>query len=211
MRECARIKSFLTVYVSALVFLENSLRPLHHVTVRFALGPLEEGLLQLALQQLHETVGVCVVVNTTASREEHTHTQTHGQHNVLTSGLKGKLACLCYTGSAGWIWPFNTETKEESTISTYRMFMWHWSHKVRGAERWSDIISIRGTLDWISSPELLFIGCVTCPVCHEPKQREQVPLRLSAAHLPWPSPQHRIMRLNLPFPSSTKFLVYLPE
>jgi len=26
---------------------------------------------------------------------------------------------------------------------------------------------------------------------------------------PWPSPQHNTMRLNLPFPSSTKFLVYL--
>lgn len=34
---------------------------------------------------------------------------------------------------------------------------------------------------------------------------------VGAAHLPWPSPQHRIMRLNLPLPSSTKFLVYLPK
>lgn len=36
-------------------------------------------------------------------------------------------------------------------------------------------------------------------------------LPFTAAYLPWPSPQHRIMRLNLPFPSSTRFLVYLPK
>lgn len=54
------------IYVSTLVLLENSLRSLLHVSVRFAFGPIEQRLLQLALQQLHETVGVCVVVNTTA-------------------------------------------------------------------------------------------------------------------------------------------------
>lgn len=32
-----------------------------------------------------------------------------------------------------------------------------------------------------------------------------------ATHLPWPSPQHRIMRLNFPFPSSTRFRVYLQK
>lgn len=69
-------ESFLTIYVSTLVLLENSLRSLLHVSVRFAFGPIEQRLLQLALQQLHETVGVCVVVNTTASCEEHTHTDT---------------------------------------------------------------------------------------------------------------------------------------
>lgn len=36
-----------------------------------------------------------------------------------------------------------------------------------------------------------------------------IPLHVEALHLPWPSPQHRIMRLNFPLPSSTKFLVYL--
>lgn len=29
------------------------------------------------------------------------------------------------------------------------------------------------------------------------------------SYLPWPSPQQSIMRLNFPFPSSTRFLVYL--
>lgn len=34
--------------------------------MRFTVGPLEQRLLQLTLQQFHETVGVCVVVDATA-------------------------------------------------------------------------------------------------------------------------------------------------
>lgn len=33
----------------------------------------------------------------------------------------------------------------------------------------------------------------------------------AVAYLPWPSPQQRIMRLNFPLPSSTRFLVYLEQ
>lgn len=66
-RHTARI---LTVYVSNLVLLEDSLGLLDHVSFGFTLRPVEQRLLQLTLQQLHETMGVCVVVDAAANRTE---------------------------------------------------------------------------------------------------------------------------------------------
>jgi len=40
---------------------------------------------------------------------------------------------------------------------------------------------------------------------------KQCELEWSCIALPCPSPQHKIIRLNFPFPSSTKFLVYLKK
>lgn len=86
--------------------------------------------------------------------------------------------------------------------------MWHLSHKVGGRY---DIMSIGRTLDSISPREsfLLAVWRVMCNMNWTSKNRFHC--RIEQLYLPWPSPQHRIMRLNLPFPSSTKFLVYLPK
>lgn len=55
-----------TINVGTRVLLQDPLRLLDHVAVGLAVRPLEQRLLQLSLQDLHEAVRVCVVVDTTA-------------------------------------------------------------------------------------------------------------------------------------------------
>lgn len=60
--------------------------------MRFIVGPFEQRLLQLTLQQLHETVGVRVVVDATVNRKEHTSRQYQNVPALLTTaGAKATL------------------------------------------------------------------------------------------------------------------------
>ncbi len=60
------LTSSLTVNVGALVLLQHLLGLLLHAGLKLAVGPVEERLLQLTLEQLEEAVRVCVIVDAAA-------------------------------------------------------------------------------------------------------------------------------------------------
>lgn len=69
-----------------MVFLQDALRFLDHVTMRFTIRPFEQSLFQLALKKLQEAVRVCMVMDTTANDTTHTKSET-GIKSITTKSL----------------------------------------------------------------------------------------------------------------------------
>ena len=81
--------SGLTIDVGTLILLQDPLGLWDHDMVGLGVRPFEPRLLQLALQYLHEAVGVCVVVDAAAS-----HTKTRAERVRTLRSEEFVLFCL---------------------------------------------------------------------------------------------------------------------